>query len=293
MKKDEEDNDIEKVNVNKGEIDIFNRRLSKLKGRLKYMLYTHEKERISKQDFDLAGITDKEMQRQIVSKAKPFDLFSKEGKLISSLPSAIKDKAAVFGSIFDIKSIKEYCNSRRLTFIRTPPTTQKKPGKTVNHQQKMKELEKTAEELNKEPQDRKKSFNLEETDRHIKNLKKERNLLSHEGQRNMMATEIKIMKQRRWTDFKHIEILRREFKETRRKAYFFRITTLADNVQDVSRNHEVSDDFIDSLLTNIKDLKFSGTDYGLQTMSVTVGVSLKMFNAYLNLYNKFNPEHPL
>ncbi|KAI9245292.1 hypothetical protein EDC94DRAFT_590509 [Helicostylum pulchrum] len=101
------------------------------------------------------------------------------------------------------------------------------------------------------------------------------------------------MKQRRWTDFKRIETLRHELRETRRKAYFFRTTTLADNVQDVSRNHEVSGNFTDNLLTNIKDLKLSGADYGLQTMSVTVGVSLKMFNAHLNLYNKFNPEHPL
>ncbi|KAI8095856.1 hypothetical protein BDF21DRAFT_406872 [Thamnidium elegans] len=174
---------------------------------------------------------------------------------------------------------------------RNPP--KKKPGKTANHQQKIKKLEKTAEELNKQLQDRKNSFNLEEADCHIRNLKKERNSSSHEGQRNVMAAEIKIMKQRRWTDFKHIEILRREIKEARRKAYFFRITTLADNVQDVSQNHEASDDFIDSLLTNINDLKLSRTDYDLQTISVTVGVSLKMFNAHLNLYNEFNPEHPL
>ncbi|KAI9264663.1 hypothetical protein EDC94DRAFT_69091 [Helicostylum pulchrum] len=46
-----------------------------------------------------------------------FDLFCKDGKVISSFPTAIKTKTAVFGSIFDVKSIKEYCNSRRLTFI--------------------------------------------------------------------------------------------------------------------------------------------------------------------------------
>jgi hypothetical protein len=36
---------------------------------------------------------------------------------------------------------------------------------------------------------------------------------------------------------------------------------------------------------DLKKLKFSGTDYGLQTMSVTVPVSSKMFNAHLNMYN--------
>ncbi|KAG2235436.1 hypothetical protein INT48_005786 [Thamnidium elegans] len=283
MKKDEEDNDIEKVNVNKEERYLIPAQLPLLV--------------LSNQVFETSEYTkfsvklcprpspssclclplDTTMLYMLMTNFNdsPFDLFSKEGKLISSLPSIIKDKAAVFGPIFDIKSINEYCNSRGLTIIhriliRPGSVTCVINGSTPNT---MPKLEKTAEELNKQLQDRKKSFNLEEADRHIRNLNKERNSSSHEGQRNVMAAEIKIMKQRRWTDFKHIEILRRELKETRRKAYFFRITTLADNVQNVSRNHEVSDDFIDNLLTNINDLKFSGTDYGLQTMSVTAGIS--------------------
>ncbi|GAA5801506.1 hypothetical protein HPULCUR_006954 [Helicostylum pulchrum] len=43
MKKDEEDNDIEEVDVNEGEIDISGRRLSKLKGRLKWIPYTQKR----------------------------------------------------------------------------------------------------------------------------------------------------------------------------------------------------------------------------------------------------------
>ncbi|KAI9253067.1 hypothetical protein EDC94DRAFT_697183 [Helicostylum pulchrum] len=198
MKKDEEDNDIEEVDVNEDTAML-------------YKLMT--------------SFGD-----------NTFVLFCKDGKLISSLPTAIKNKTAAFGSIFDIKSIKEYCNSRRLTFIyrisiQPGLVTCVINGSTTNT---LPELEETAKELNKQLQVQKKNFNLEEADSQI-----------------------------------------------------------TDNAQDVSRNHDVSDNFTDSLLTNIKDLKFSGTDCGLQTMSVTVGVSLKMFNAHLNLYNKSNLEHPL
>ncbi|KAI8064909.1 hypothetical protein BDF21DRAFT_402324 [Thamnidium elegans] len=169
-KKEEEENDIEKVNVSGSRADVSNRRLSKLKGRLKWMLYTHKEKSTSKRDFDLADITNKEMHEEInlipaqlpllvlsnkffeisdytrysiklcprpspssllclpVDAAmlymlmtsfddNPFDIFCKDVKVITSLPTAIKNKTVFFGSIFDNKRIKTYCNSRRLSFI--------------------------------------------------------------------------------------------------------------------------------------------------------------------------------
>lgn len=46
-----------------------------------------------------------------------FDIFCKDGKVISSLPTAIKNKTVAFASIFDVKCIQTYYNSRILSVI--------------------------------------------------------------------------------------------------------------------------------------------------------------------------------
>ncbi|KAI9269761.1 hypothetical protein EDC94DRAFT_645996 [Helicostylum pulchrum] len=43
----------------------------------------------------------------------------------------------------------------------------------------------------------------------------------------------------------------------------------------------------------ILELKLRRADYALRTMSVTVWIPLKKFNAHLSLYNKFDPKNPL
>ncbi|GAA5794760.1 hypothetical protein HPULCUR_000106 [Helicostylum pulchrum] len=42
------------------------------------------------------------------------------------------------------------------------------------------------------------------------------------------------------------------------------------------------------LLSSFEDNTFTGTDYGLKTMSVTVSVSRQIFETHINLYNQAN-----
>ncbi|KAI8876847.1 hypothetical protein K501DRAFT_279014 [Backusella circina FSU 941] len=60
--KNDADEDVEGVDIDNKEVNISWRRLKKLKRRLKYLLYYHEKESISKKDNDVPAITEKEVR---------------------------------------------------------------------------------------------------------------------------------------------------------------------------------------------------------------------------------------
>ncbi|KAI8881619.1 hypothetical protein K501DRAFT_274482 [Backusella circina FSU 941] len=67
--------------------------------------------------------------------------------------------------------------------------------------------------------------------------------------------------------------------------------------KEVSGVPEISDKELAILISirsfNIEKLKFSRADYGIETTSVTVPISLKIFNNYINLYNAHNPENKI
>ncbi|CEG64873.1 hypothetical protein RMATCC62417_01773 [Rhizopus microsporus] len=117
-------------------------------------------------------------------------------------------------------------------------------------------------------------------------MKKERNGMVDKDDRRMAAALIKAKKGERWRNFNELEVLRQELKALRREEYTYR-----NSLKYTSRKQH-SDDSVD-LPTELKQTRFSETDYGLKTMSVTVPISMKMFNTHLNLYNKSHPDNSL
>lgn len=61
-KQDLLDKEVDSVNSNNGEINISSRRLGKLKGILKTLLFSHDSLEITKDNIDLDQVTDKEDQ---------------------------------------------------------------------------------------------------------------------------------------------------------------------------------------------------------------------------------------
>ncbi|KAG1436833.1 hypothetical protein G6F56_013387 [Rhizopus delemar] len=106
-----------------------------------------------------------------------------------------------------------------------------------------------------------------ESNRDIKALKRARNLMVDNEEREIEEAKIKEMKQKRWTEFQSLHTLRRELKD--------------------AKNTNVN------AIHNAEQMKFSGSDYGLKTMSVTVEISPEVYNSNLNYYNKMHPENPL
>ncbi|CAO3664415.1 unnamed protein product [Rhizopus microsporus] len=214
-------------------------------------------------------------------------------------------------------SITSYCNSRQLKFIHrilvrpslvnciltgvslkiisatTTPISSKQsvliPSSSEERQSKEKRLKDLKEEimtLNAQLLKKKEAFSLEKIDKEIRKMKKERNGMIDKDDRRMAAALIKAKKGERWRNFNELEVLRQELKALRREVY-----TCRNSLKYTSRKQH-SDDSVD-LPTELKQTRFSGTDYGLKTMSVTVPISMKMFNTHLNLYNKFHPDNSL
>ncbi|CAO3700979.1 unnamed protein product [Rhizopus microsporus] len=232
-----------------------------------------------------------------------FDLVCKDGVKISTGATALKRKTDVFGFIFDMDSITSYCNSRKLKFIHrivvrrslvncilidvslktisvtTTPISSKQsavlPNSTEESQSKEKRLKDLKEEittLNAQLLKKKEAFSSEKIDKEIRKMKKERNGMVD----------------------KDDQVLRQELKALRREEYTCRnvcAKTYYYSLKYTSRKQH-SDDSVD-LPTELKQTRFSGTDYGLKTMSVTVPIFMKMFNTHLNLYNKFHPDNSL
>ncbi|KAG1197232.1 hypothetical protein G6F70_006787 [Rhizopus microsporus] len=157
------------------------------------------------------------------------------------------------------------------------------PSSSEERQSKEKRLKDLKEEimtLNAQLLKKKEAFSLEKIDKEIRKMKKERNGMIDKDDRRMAAALIKAKKGERWRNFNELEVLRQELKALRRESLKY-----------TSRKQH-SDDSVD-LPTELKQTRFSGTDYGLKTMSVTVPISMKMFNTHLNLYNKFHPDNSL
>ncbi|KAG1472149.1 hypothetical protein G6F56_001712 [Rhizopus delemar] len=181
------------------------------------------------------------------------------------LPIALKRKADVFGSVFDFSCIQELCNSRKLEFIHRVLIQPELIACVINGnriswkaQDEMPKIQKAVskQEESKELEGKIQDLNKQLRVKQIDNEKRE-----------IEAAKIKEMKQKRWNEFQSLHTLRRELKDARNT--------------DVSAIH------------NAGQTKFSGLDYGLKTMSVTVKISPEVFSSHLNYYNKLHPENPL
>lgn len=235
-----------------------------------------------------------------------YGLVCKDRYPISSLPIALKRKADVFGSVFDLSCIQELCNSRKLEFIHRvlirpgliacvingsriswkAQEEMPKIQKVVSKQEESKELEDKIQDLNKKLLEKQNNFKLKDIDRDIKALKRARNLMVDNEEREIEAAKIKEMKQKRWNEFQSLHTLRRELKDARSKEHRIRTGQplghySATTYTDVNAIH------------NAGQTKFSGSDYGLKTMSVTVEISPEVFSSHLSYYNKLHPENPL
>lgn len=74
-------------------------------------------------------------------------------------------------------------------------------------------------------------------------------------------------------------------KKARRQRYYSRTQNVNDETNEVGKNERTS--------PVAENFKFSGTDYGLQSMSVTVGISMELPNAHLAYYNSIYPDSPM
>ncbi|CAO3690941.1 unnamed protein product [Rhizopus microsporus] len=119
-------------------------------------------------------------------------------------------------------------------------------------------------------------------------MKKGRSGMANKDDRRLAAALIKAKKEERWKDFNELEVLRQELKALRREEYTCR--NVCSLKYTIRKQH--SDDSV-NLTTELKQTRFSGTDYGFKTMSVMVPISMKMFNTHLSLYNKFHPDNSL
>ncbi|CEI96107.1 hypothetical protein RMCBS344292_10275 [Rhizopus microsporus] len=117
-------------------------------------------------------------------------------------------------------------------------------------------------------------------------MKKGRSGMANKDDRRLAAALIKAKKEERWKDFNELEVLRQELKALRREEY-----TCRNSLKYTIRKQH-SDDSV-NLTTELKQTRFSGTDYRFKTMSVMVPISMKMFNTHLSLYNKFHPDNSL
>ncbi|KAG1444959.1 hypothetical protein G6F56_010091 [Rhizopus delemar] len=106
-----------------------------------------------------------------------------------------------------------------------------------------------------------------ESNHDIKAFKRARNLMVDNEEREIEAAKIKEMKQKCWTEIQSLHTLRRELKDAKNT--------------DVNAIH------------NFGQMKFSESDYGLKTMSVTVEILPEVFSSHLSYYNKLHLENPL
>ena len=229
-----------------------------------------------------------------------YRLICKDRYPISTIPTALKKKNDVFGAIFDMEEIKKTCSSRKLSFVyqivirpsmytcvltanrfvnrKVPEVSEDSPKESPEDIQKAKQ---NLNSLEMELQEMKKSFNLIDMDQEIKTLKLGRKAMSTEKEREAALAEIKNMKRKRWTGFKTIKDI--DLRIKRAKCRLF-ITSAKDKHEGIIRQK--------SPLAAEKMI-FSGSDYGLQTMSVTVRITNEMYNSHISYYNAVFPENTM
>ncbi|GAA5817238.1 hypothetical protein MFLAVUS_010781 [Mucor flavus] len=234
-----------------------------------------------------------------------FNILCKDGVAVTSNLTAPKQKNDVFGSIFNLDDIQSFCKSRKLNFIhrvviRPGMTTCILVGsctaktaasntKTLISKQSVKKI--TDEEkkllevvnaelsmLNLELLEKKKNFSLEAKDKEIREMKKKRNILLDREARKKILDVIKQKKDERWKEYVSFENVKSKLKAKRSQAYPSTAAVIDDRVPATNLD----------LLPSFEDSTFTGTDYGLKTMSVTVPVSKQMFETHINLCNEVN-----
>ncbi|KAG1471084.1 hypothetical protein G6F56_002324 [Rhizopus delemar] len=161
-----------------------------------------------------------------------------------------------------------------------------KTQKAVRKQEENKELEGKIQDLNKQLREKQSSFKLRDIDRDIKALKRARNLMVDNEEKEIEAAKIKEMKQKRWNEFQSPHTLRRELKDARSKEHRIRTGQPLEH-------YSATTDTDVNAIHNTGQTKFSGSDYGLKTVPVTVEISPKVYNSHLSYYNKIYPENPL
>ncbi|KAI9247383.1 hypothetical protein EDC94DRAFT_685421 [Helicostylum pulchrum] len=207
-----------------------------------------------------------------------FNILCKDGLTVTSNPTALKRENDVFGFIFNLDYIQSFCKSRKLNFIHriiirsgmttcvpfgphtektaasnTKPLSSKQSVKKITDEEKkiLEVLNAEISMLNQELLEKKKNFSLEAKDKEIREMKNKRSILLDKEARKKLLMQLNRRKMRAVID---------------------------DRAP--TTNHD--------LLSSFKDNTFTGTDYGLKTMSVTVSVSRQMFETHINLYNQAN-----
>ncbi|KAG1464879.1 hypothetical protein G6F56_004992 [Rhizopus delemar] len=146
-----------------------------------------------------------------------------------------------------------------------------KSQKAVSKQEESKELGGKVQDLNKKLREKQNTF---------------KNLTVDNEERKIEAAKIKEMKQKGWTEFQSLHKLRCELKDTRSKDHYIRTGQPLGH-------HSVTTDTDVKAIHSAGQIKFSGSVYGLKTMSVTVEISLEVFSSHLSYYNKLYLKNPL
>ncbi|RCH81551.1 hypothetical protein CU098_003689, partial [Rhizopus stolonifer] len=209
-----------------------------------------------------------------------YGLICKDRYSISSLPISLKSKADAFGSVFDLSCIQELCNSHKLEFIYQVLIGPGISACVINDSQiswkAQKEMPKSQKAVSKQ----------EESKELGGKLSSARNLTVDNEERKIEAAKIKEMKQKGWTEFQSLHKLRCELKDTRSKDHYIRTGQPLGH-------HSVTTDTDVKAIHSAGQIKFSGSVYGLKTMSVTVEISLEVFSSHLSYYNKLYLKNPL
>ncbi|ORE18748.1 hypothetical protein BCV71DRAFT_263548 [Rhizopus microsporus] len=205
--------------------------------------------------------------------------------LLTSYGEQMFDLVYVFGFIFDMDIRPGLVNciltgvSLKTTSATATSISSKQsaviPSLSEESQPKEKRLKDLKEEittLSAQLLKKKEAFSLEKIDKEIRKMKKERNGMADKDSQ-VLCQELKALRREEYT-----------CRNVYAKTYYYSLRYT------LRKQH--SDDSVD-LPTELKQTRFSGTDYGLKTMSVTVPISMKMFNTHLNLYNKFHPDNSL
>ncbi|KAG1180038.1 hypothetical protein G6F70_000780 [Rhizopus microsporus] len=296
-KVDNTDQDVETVIEEDDEVNISGRRLAKLKGILKSPLYNHDAEMINKQDIEISDLSEKEFSVPQPSSLlclpldtamlytlltsygeQMFDLVCKNGVKISTRAMALNEKQIILVRPGLVNCILTGVSLKTTSATATSISSKQSaviPSLSEESQPKEKRLKDLKEEittLSAQLLKKKEAFSLEKIDKEIRKMKKERNGMADKDSQ-VLCQELKALRREEYT-----------CRNVYAKTYYYSLRYT------LRKQH--SDDSVD-LPTELKQTRFSGTDYGLKTMSVTVPISMKMFNTHLNLYNKFHPDNSL
>ncbi|CAO3663413.1 unnamed protein product [Umbelopsis ramanniana] len=244
-----------------------------------------------------------------------FTIFTGDNVPITNVTLAIKHKRATLAAFLDIGKIDQICTKRKLLFMdrivycsdhSVQVIGEVLPHVAINRSYFSQRKQKRSKDGNvRKPQrkecdlssqERSSLSVTEETIKSLQNELKRSNALCRQANElcHKWADQQKALKQQ-------ANRVRQQLKDERSKKYWMlqpeeksKLPPVAPVPTSSKPGHEHDVEFLDisQVLQSAKEeersIMFTGTDYGVVTMSTSVPMSLDRYNAHIKLYNRFH-----